>query len=306
MSFSIDPFADRLTDGKLAIYLFHGVIDAPPRPVRNYTRKHLSASLFEAFVARVAARGVALSMDEVLDLCLADKRFPPKAFAVTFDDGFLNNLTVATPILESHGVPATVYVTTGFVEHNAMSWVDRVEMVLEPAACGALRFPWRGTAAAFDGPESKRALLDEIRREVKSRRDIDPNAFAADVAHQLNCAPVLASNDQLDRKMDWAAVRAFAARPGMTVGGHTHSHAILSHLDPACLEFEIDHCLGLLRDKAGIDTRHFAYPEGLAEHYSDGVIVALRARGITCCPTAEPGLNDPGADPFRLKRIMVQ
>lgn len=299
MSFSIDPFADQLTDGKLAIYLFHGVTNAPPRPVRNYTRKHLSDSLFDAFVARVAAEGVPLSMDEVCDLCLAGKRFPPKAFALTLDDGFLNNLTVATPILESHGVPATVYVTTGFVEHNAM-------LVLEPAAPGALRFPWRGGAAAFDGPESKHALLDEIRREVKSRRDIDPNTFADDVARQLGCAPVQASNDQLDRKMDWAAVRAFAARPGMTVGGHTHSHAIMSHLDPASLDFEIDHCLGLLRDKAGFDTRHFAYPEGLVEHYSDGVIAALKARGIACCPTAEPGLNDPGADPFRLKRIMVQ
>src|ERR1700732_850285 len=90
----------RLTqDGRLTIFLFHGVIERQEHQVRNYTRKHLPAADFQAMLEGLGLAGHAMSMDDVATTCRSGKPFPKGAFAITFDDGFENNLTVARPIL---------------------------------------------------------------------------------------------------------------------------------------------------------------------------------------------------------------
>ena len=91
----------------------------------------------------------------------------------------------------------------------------------------------------------------------------------------------------------------------MNIGGHSHTHAILSFLSPAALNNEINTSLRLLQDKAGVASTHYSYPEGLAHCYSDAVISELKKFGVQCCPTAIDGVNRPGIDPFHLNRIMV-
>jgi hypothetical protein len=79
----------------------------------------------------------------------------------------------------------------------------------------------------------------------------------------------------------------------------------LSFLSPERLAFELDTSIGLMRDKGGVTATHYSYPEGLAHCFNDTVIAELKARGVRCCPTAIDGLNHTGADPFRLRRVMV-
>ena len=91
-----------------------------------------------------------------------------------------------------------------------------------------------------------------------------------------------------------------------TIGGRTHSHAILSHLNDDELERELDLSLTMLRDEAGIVTVHYSYPEGQEHCFNGKVIAKLRERGIMCCPTAIDGTNDRSETPFLLKRCEVK
>lgn len=300
-----EHLTSRLGGDSVAIFLFHGVVRKSDYRVRNYTRKHLEAAEFQAIVAALAGAGTPLSMEDVLEHCRTATPFPPRAFAVTFDDGFENNVSVAAPILADHRVPATVYVTSGFVEHNGMSWIDRIEYCLERRPAGRLRLPWAPEPRSWSDRESAIAVLDDIRRHVKSDPRLVPDEVVATVFEQCGMEPVAASDDPLDLKMSWEQARALAATDGFIVGGHSHTHAVLSFLSPDALELELEASFGLMSDRAGLDCRHYSYPEGLAHCYSDGVIAALKARGVACCPTAEDGVNRPDADPFRLKRIMV-
>ncbi len=297
--------ADRLTDdGSLTVFLFHGVVHELPYEVRNYTRKHLLATEFRAILENLGRRGHPVSMDDVVERCRGGQPFPAGAFAVTFDDGFENNVSVARPILDDLGIPATIYVTSRFVDENGMSWIDRIEWAFERLRSASLRLPWLPKAAEFDGKKSKIALLNEIRREVKSNRHLDVDALVCDIFRQLDLEEVRSSGDPLDQKMSWQQVGAWSA-PGFIVGGHSHTHAILSFLSSTRLAWEIDTSLGFLRTKAGIATSHFSYPEGMAHCYSPEVIAALKARGIVCSPTAMDGVNPPGTDLFHLRRVMV-
>src|SRR5262249_38259299 len=56
---------------------------------------------------------------------LASNSLPPRAVAITFDDGYTNNLEVAAPILAARGLRATFFITTGFIEGGQM-WNDLI------------------------------------------------------------------------------------------------------------------------------------------------------------------------------------
>ena len=105
-----------MTKEELSIFLFHGVIEKQIDPVRNYTKKHIEKELFASCIKLLSEKGTPLSMDPALHHLENQIPFPKNAFALTFDDGFENNVSVAAPILTDYKVPATIYVTSNFIE----------------------------------------------------------------------------------------------------------------------------------------------------------------------------------------------
>jgi hypothetical protein len=167
-----------------------------------------------------------------------------------------------------------------------------------------LLLPWAREAFHFDAKDSKIGALNEIRQKVKSDPQLDGDVVASDIVRQLGLEEVRSSDDPLDKKLSWRQLQDWVA-PGFIVGGHGHTHAILSFLTPSRLAWELDTSLTLLRERGGICTSHYSYPEGLAHCCSHDVIAALKGRGIACCPTAMDGINPPAVDPFHLRRVMV-
>jgi peptidoglycan/xylan/chitin deacetylase (PgdA/CDA1 family) len=285
--------------------LFHGVIDANEYAIRNYTKKHVLRDEFEGIIAQLAKHGQPLTMDDVIELSEAKKPFPPRSFAITFDDGFANNHDIAAPILRDYNVPATFYVTTGFIENNLMSWIDQIEYCFELTQSGNVQFPWNDSPRVLRSVIDKMSLLDEIRYQVKRDVDVNVDSLVSEIFSQCGVAETKSSNDPLDQKMTWSQVASLDSDGLFSIGGHTHTHRVMSFLDETELEEEISLSLSLLRDNAGVGSRHYSYPEGLAHCYNNKVIAALTRHGVDCCPSAERGLNYQGENLFRLKRIMV-
>ena len=292
-----------LVDGRISIFLFHGVTHPHGCAIRNYTRKHVEMDYFAKLIRQLKTSGTAISMDQVLQFHNSNEELPPNPFAITFDDGFENNLSVASPILDDEKVPATFYITTDFVDSNRMGWIDRIEFAMEIRPHGRLSMPWG--VREFNCDQARRELLSDIRMRVKRDRQIDNDALASDIQDQLGVPITFSSDHVLDRKLNWDNVKALARNPLFIVAGHSHTHRILEYLNDDELDAEIDTSLELLKNRGGIVSSHYSYPEGMSYCYSDRVITSLQKRGICCCPSAEEGTNLPPLDLFRLKRIMV-
>lgn len=297
-------YASRLRDDAFVIFLLHGVIRRKRHTIRNYTRKHLPLDDFVSFLREVMRVGTAVSMDEIVAAHQRGKDLPKRAFAVTFDDGFENNATVAAPVLEDLRIPATFYVTTGFVGSKSRSWTDEIEAALEFAGPARLQ----GLAEEIDGyfasPVEKIALMDRIRTYVKGNNNIDPYQFASRVIERMGSGGGPFDQD-LDAKLTWDQVRLLAEHPLFAVGGHSHTHRTLSFLSDEDLEDEILTSIRLLTGATKREIAHYSYPEGMAHCYSEKVIAALRHHGITCSPTAEDGSNKVEDSLFHLKRVFV-
>lgn len=293
-----------LQAGTLTIYLLHGVIERPHAGVRNYTTKHLPARRFRDLCATLAASGTPVGADEAVAMIRGDEPMADRAFLLSFDDGFLNNLTVAAPIMADFRLPGVFYVTSGFVDGNTASWIDLVEDAVDRTTRPQLRLPWSKAALPSGTRDERIALLDEVRRVVKQSRELDPYEVAELIREEAG-AGRFEPHPELDQKLTWEQVRTLADGDGFTVGGHSHTHRILAFLPPDELRREVDVSIEKLAAALGEPVTHYSYPEGLAHCYSDEVITVLRERGIVCAPTAEPGVNRPGDDLFRLRRVTV-
>ena len=166
--------------------------------------------------------------------------------------------------------------------------------------------PWREEPYELSGVESERQFLDVVRKHVKGDRKLIASEIVQAIYEQCGQEVITSSDDPLDRKMTWAQVNELASDPLFTLGGHTHTHAILGHLNSARMKTEIDTPIAMLKSKAAIpEVRHFSYPEGFEGSFTEETIALLKSRGVACSPTAMEGVNELDASPFHLRRISV-
>lgn len=191
-----------------------------------------------------------------------------------------------------------------------MSWIDRIDWAFEETADQPIieiSVPWRKEPVKLGTNSSRLSFLNEIRKTVKNDQSIDQHGLSTNIQQQLGLQMVFSGESEIDAKLTWEDVKSLEECDLFTIGGHTHSHPIMSFLPESELVYEIEYCLRLLKEQAGIHTNHFAYPEGMSNCYNQEVIKSLRDFGIKCCPTAEHGVNQItiGTDLFKLKRIFV-
>ena len=300
-----DLLCDRLSDSELCIFLFHGVIPCNTKMVRNYTGKHMLLDCFRECIRRLCIAGYPLTMEQAYAFLREGSPFPPRSFVISFDDGFENNYSVAMPVLVELDVKPIIYVTTSFVNSGEQSWIDKIEAACEVSGSFKLKFDWLSDLGVIRSREDKISLLKMVRGFVKGNPQVDPLQLAVEFIDQIELSTEPDYDDHLDKKLSWEQVRHLNQAGLATIGGHSHSHRILSFLSDADLELEIDTSLELLACNAGVPSDHYSYPEGLQHCFSSTVISLLKDRGVKCCPTAIDGSNPVGSDPFLLKRFLV-
>ncbi|MBM3567494.1 MAG: hypothetical protein FJX46_01920 [Alphaproteobacteria bacterium] len=288
------------------ILLYHGVTSAPSAGIENFSLKHLPRDTFERQMERVADRAHPMSLREMAGRLQAGDSLPPRSVAVTFDDSFANVATDALPVLRRHRIPATFFVTSGFVGTERRFWVDKIEHMINTTTRTELRLETDDLPdrLSLDSAEDRIAAVVAVKAPMKRMRPTQREAALS----QLAVATGVESFDDPApnyRNLTWDELRRLDAPPDYEVGGHTVNHEILSYLDDRDLDREIGDCLAALSRGIGRPVDLFSYPEGQAAHYDQRVIERLKAHGVTICPSAIDGVNLPGSDPFHLRRIMV-
>jgi len=110
-----------LTCDHFRIVTYHGV-DTEQHAVVNYDRLQTDPDIFSRHIDALARNFHIVDLRQAVRQFLAEGRWPHASLAITFDDGYRNNLEVAAPILKRKGVPATFFVTAGFCEGRLSPW----------------------------------------------------------------------------------------------------------------------------------------------------------------------------------------
>lgn len=304
--------------------LYHRIADLATDP----QRLAVSPSHFADHLAVLAERGQPMPLDVLVDLS-ARGAAPRGAVAVTFDDGYADNLHCALPLLRQSGVPATVFISTGPLNHDQEFWWDRLEqLLLEPGALPAqLDLPIGRQAVTWHlGQSAIYTAEDRARHEAWTVEDRDcPTArhrVYVDLCHRLRALPGESRDRTLEalaslagtplrvrdshRPLRATEVTALAEGHQMAVGSHTDSHPSLTQLPPDAQLHEISAARQTLQALTGQAVATFAYPYGGSADVSDSTAMLARRAGVNLACTTLPDSVRPGVDPLRIPRVVVR
>jgi len=241
---------------------------------------------------------------------------PGDAVAVTFDDGYVDNLHEASPRLAAAGVPATLFLATSFVGERHEYWWDELArgILLGTGAVDAdvtigrerivLELPdgdqrdngWR----AWNEPRTARqsaylAAWKHLRAAAPAERE---DAMAR-LRAQLGIPPP----DPADLPMTGSEVSALAGGGAFDFGGHTATHAVLPALTPAERRDEIRQGREACERLIGRPIAGFAYPHGAVDDDSQA---AVRECGFAwACGTRAGSVAASGTNRYALPRLGV-
>ena len=204
----MEKYSKFLKKKKLTIFLFHGVIDKNPFKIRNYTKKHLLKKEFIKVLNDLKNnKGICLSLDKVFSTIKKREDFKDYSYSITFDDGFYNNYKIAAPILKKRKLHATFYLTTNFVDKNEMSWIDKIEHMIENTKSKKIIKIFSRDLKIENNKKSKIQFLNSIRFLAKKNK-VNFNELVLNIKNQIGYNHKLNNlGNILDKKMNWKQVK---------------------------------------------------------------------------------------------------
>ena len=293
---AIVSVVDRLPAGppRAIVLTYHRV--APRRPDDPLLSGMISATpeAFERHLDLLASRAPIVSIEELL-AALDRGRLRRHVVLLTFDDAYRDVADHAWPTLRRRGLPALLFVPTGFIGRSERPfWWDRLHHALRASPHAELRLD--GGALELSNESARASAWRTLRSQIKA------------LPHDEGMARVDAICDDLGVKdpssgiLDWAELRRLAGE-GMALAPHTVNHPLLTRVNTDRALDEVVESARELRDRVGGALPIFAYPSGA----HDGRVAAVvRQAGIRAAFTTVRGSVRPGRDdPMRLRRVNV-
>ena len=247
---------------------------------------------------RRVARIVPLA--DALERMRRGRPLPRRAVAVTFDDGYRDNLDVAVPLLRRLGVPATFCLVPGLLSREVRPWWETLAWAVTHTERPALewddrRFPLTGDA---DRGAAVSALAEGLKGLDRVGRDRRLDRLVADLEP--------AGDPGFDSMfLDWDGACRLAAT-GADIGSHSSFHTILSRETAEAQRLDLARSRADLQDGLDVPVDVLAYPNGRRVDYDAATVAAAEAAGFRAALTTVNGWNDPDTPPFEIRRFVIE
>tara|TARA_B100000579_G_C22829558_1_gene855157 strand:- start:1155 stop:2174 length:1020 start_codon:yes stop_codon:yes gene_type:complete len=275
----IDPRLYKNWKGTAIILGYHRIIpdqefDKVYGPYRNLS---ISVNRFRDQMHFIKENYDVVSMDEIYkNLIEGNSAFK---VAVTFDDGYRDNLLHALPVLEEFKIPATIYCVSRFPEGDTRAWWfdlwDEIQQreKLEINEIGKIKqFP-----------------CSSLKEQIQSYKNLSnilifstPNKIWVRLNELKGGKPM---REYPHLFLNWDEIKQLSENKLITIGAHTHSHPNMHLCSEIELRDEIFNCKNLLESKLGVEVKHFAYPFGGKGQVSEREIEIVQKTGFSTAVT---------------------
>jgi peptidoglycan/xylan/chitin deacetylase (PgdA/CDA1 family) len=268
-----------------------------------------------------------IGLQHLIQASFSGVSLPDRPVVVTFDDGYLDNLEQAKPLLERFEVPATLFLVASYIGHEGEFWWDELErLLLQPGKLPeTLHLEVSGITYRWELGKASCYSYDEAQRNFRWRAWEDAPCARHRIYQVL--WEILLSVSEAERRKALKALRAWAGvelkvRPThrllspkevcaliegdlLDIGAHTMTHPSLFTLSVAAQWDEIQRSKTQLESILNRSVGNFAYPFGRQCDYLPETVRIVRDVGFTCACSNFPGFVDQFADRFQLPRLKV-
>tara|TARA_B100000029_G_scaffold63741_1_gene57110 strand:+ start:2286 stop:3323 length:1038 start_codon:yes stop_codon:yes gene_type:complete len=282
--------------GAGAVLMYHRVLPDTQMADDLDIGMAVSSSNFEKQIKTLKSKYKIVSMEDFNNnLKERKKEF---MITITFDDGYKDNLDYALPILEKFQVPATVYVTTRFLEGD--TWMWWYELKEEIKNKSKLDFNFKNTKYNFviENQKQKNQAFKKLRElflDLIKEKQIELLEIITKKKDRKNYSKICLSKEEL---------KNLSKHPLITVGAHSHNHLNLKILERENLIYEIKESKVVLENLLESKIKHFSYPYGQGRQVSQREQKAVAELDFDTAVTTQV-YPIKGYSPFFLPRIYV-
>jgi peptidoglycan/xylan/chitin deacetylase (PgdA/CDA1 family) len=240
------------------IIMYHSVADQP-EALWIDPSNHVAPNVFAKQIEFLIRRKRVIALSELVSMIQLGKRCSKESIVITFDDGYIDNLRIAAPILDHYGLSATLFLPTGYIDRRESQWVDQAYTTFNFRQNN--RFTWgERPETIFNLNEPKQyaacyqAVCDSLLIASPSKRRMLLN----ELHRQLNpcaCPPSLT--------MSWDDARALVKRHKcFEIGAHSIEHTSMNTLIDCEARWELQGCYNRIKEEMGNPPRYFSFPYG--------------------------------------------
>lgn len=298
-------FARTRRSDEVSILTFHGLSKGEGDPAVLNSSLHLPVEMFRNICSMLAKDYRVISMADFIEARRRGTTLPANSVVITFDDGYASNYELAYPILKEFDLHATIFVTTAFLDGDEMLWFQRVDLALGHTRKELLDWKINGKKLRLylGTRELRQQSLMRLTPELKElsntemMNEVDRLERALEVSE-----PGPQDLPRCMRPLDWERAFDMTLSGHVDIGGHTHTHPILSRCDSMTMRAEISVCRDRILAEIGELPVSFSYPNGGHEDYTRETLLLVREAGFKAACTAVSGRVDEDVSMFQLPR----
>ncbi len=298
---------------RLYVVMYHYTRDL--KRSRYPRLKGLDIDAFEKQIAFFVKNFNVVTMEQVIEVWNGDYKLPPNSLLLTFDDGYIDNYTVAFPILVKYGIQGSFFIPGRIINEQVLLDVNRIHFIL--ASIGDDKDLMRDVLREIQNARSEGCEIPPDEELIK--KYAVPNRF--DTAETIFVKRVLqtAINEEIRGKICGKLFHKYVGieekvfaqelymnrdqvrlmkKDGMFIGLHGYEHYWLGKLDNKQMQSDIDKMLETMGDFIDEDRWVFNYPYG---NYNDCVLREIEKRGCVLGMTTECRVADVNSD----NRLMI-
>jgi peptidoglycan/xylan/chitin deacetylase (PgdA/CDA1 family) len=278
-----------------AVLLYHRVND-----LRDPFFPALAVGVFDAQMNYLASHFNVISLSRLLDGLDQGTGIAPRTVAITFDDGYRDNYLYADPILKKYGLPASLFVATGYTDTSRTMWNDRIAGAIKATNRRVLNLelPAESLCLPLDSRRSKVGALGLILEKLKGLPESQKRTITDAIVQQLGTRS--SSSDRM--MLGWSELREMLCS-SWEVGSHTVEHRILTRISHAEMESELIDSKRILEQELQTPITLLAYPNGKDQDFADVVKASAQSAGYRAALTTLTGLNAEDFERFEIHRI---
>lgn len=256
---------------------------------------------FEQHVAYLTQRYSVVRLEDAARMLRDHIPLPANAVAMTFDDGYADNLAAART-LARYGASATFYITAGCLAGGEPFWPVEIRYLVRALPAKHYEVSAGPAQVQIDATtsEGRRAAVKRLTEAFKGH----PVPVRDALRERLRG---LAGAVEVPRVMlTWDEVREMH-RLGMTIGSHTLTHPNLPNAGLTAARRELVESKALIEAELGASVTMFSYPNGGAERYCTPELKHIVAEaGFEAATTSRNAFATRASDVYALERIQVE
>jgi peptidoglycan/xylan/chitin deacetylase (PgdA/CDA1 family) len=297
-------FLRYLNRNKLTVLNYHRV-DNPNDPGFVTFKPNVSSTMvqFSKQMDYVKKHYSVITSAQLVRWLYGNYKLPSNPLLITFDDGYLDNLTNAYPVLAERELPAVIFLATEYMGSDKPLYWDYLSYLFIHTEKKSLEMPGFGEFSLLEYHDREIAL-QEIIDILKSIPETEKADYLREISEKLEVSIPFGAFSNLH--LNWDQIRKM--RNLIEFGSHTASHPIMTRIDHSVVQKEIHDSLRKIEQEINEAPIIFAYPNGHETDYSPEIIEMLKDAGVKAAFTLLPGLNrlkDVREKPYEIRRVFL-